>query len=290
MPMCQHAFVIIDDNHHDLAVLRRTVACLGNTLQTIKVYRHTAQCHPKNTELWLQWQRSQIAEFTHLLAEFNLDIEVSYLFTHQHFHPEEFEQTIKQHQIDLVLKLSSGMHFFDGVFGSRLDHYFIADCSVPVWIVKSRVWDTDIEVLACLDVDDRSEINHKLNVDILKLSECMAHHLKGQLHVIDCFWGEVASMSFELDKSGRFKRTASILTHHQALLEGYVEQYALAQQSLHIVEGTPDFAIPDTAAHLNAELVVIGNNADHGILDRLFGDTAANLVNTIDCDVLVVKP
>ncbi|MEP7704299.1 universal stress protein [Paraglaciecola sp. 25GB23A] len=290
MTTFKHAFIVIKDQHQELAPLVRAAECLGKVLSSITIYRHTELINPKNTEAWSEWQSTEIASFKAVLAKFDLLPTLDFIFTAKSFTPQEFEQSLEKSQADVVFRLNSGQRFLDGVFGSSFDQYFIADCSLPVWIVKPRRWDDSIEVLACLDVDDRSEINHKLNKDILQTSEQLGKHLKGQLHVVDCFWGEVGSMSFEVDNSGRFKQSTSVQVQHKDLIQSYIAEYALTQQSLHIIAGTPDFAIPDTASRLNAELVVIGNNADQGIMDRLFGDTAVNLVNNVDCDVLVLKP
>jgi nucleotide-binding universal stress UspA family protein len=290
MTMFKHAFLLIEDKHQELAVLKRAAVCLGKALTSITIYRHTRLTKPSDAVAWLAWQESETNAFKAVLADFDLDISINCLFTHKGFSPQEFDRSLNQSGADVVFSLNSEQSFLNGLFQSSHEHYFVADCAIPVWIVKLRLWDNNIEVLACLDVDDESDINHQLNTDILQISEQLAKQLMGQLHVIDCFWGEVCSMSFEVDKSGRFKRLASVKTQHQSLIQNYIGQYSLPEQSLHIVEGTPDFAIPDKASQLNAELVVIGNNADQGIMDRLFGDTAINLVNNVECDILVIKP
>lgn len=290
MTMFKHALIVIEDNHQEWAALKRAAACLGKALSSITIYRQSLLVNAKNAESWSSWQDAEIASFYAVLAEFSLQPKLDCIFSATRLTPQEFDKSLELSQAEVVFRLESEQRFLTSLFGSSLDHYLVADCAVPVWIVKSRLWDDNIEVLACLDVDDESEVNHKLNVDILQKSELLAKQLQGQLHVIDCFWGEVCSMSFEVDNSGRFKRFASVQTQHQSLIQAYIGEYALAEQSLHIVAGTPDFAIPDTAARLNAELVVIGNNADQGIMDRLFGDTAVNLVNNVDCDILVIKP
>jgi universal stress protein E len=205
------------------------------------------------------------------------------------FITQEFESFLQTSQPDVIFKSNTEYKFLNGIFRSKTERYFVTDCRYPVWIVKPRIWDDEIEVLCCLDIDDKSEINHKLNVDILAVSEQLARLVDGQLHVIDCFFGEVCSMSFAVEESGHFIRTTSVQGQHHALIQSYISGFTLHEQSLHVVSGTPDFAIPDTASRLQAELVVIGNNADHGIMDRLFGDTAANLVNNMSCDVLVIK-
>lgn len=286
----KHVFIVIEDKHQQLAALNRAVACLGKGLLSITIYRHTRLVDPKHHEKWSMWQKAETAAYNALLAEFDAHLSVKCIFTSKHFTPSEFDESLQQCGAELVVRLHNEQGFLNGIFVSGLDHYFMADCCVPVWFVKPRQWDQAIEVLACLDIDDDGEINHQLNSVILQSAESLAQQLNGQLHVIDCFWGDVGSMSFARDNSGRFRRLTNVQGQHQALIQRYIAEYALPEQSLHIVEGTPDFAIPDTASRLHAELVVIGNNADHGVMDRLFGDTAVNLVKNVECDILVIKP
>jgi nucleotide-binding universal stress UspA family protein len=52
--------------------------------------------------------------------------------------------------------------------------------------------------------------------------------------------------------------------------------------------GPPAALIAEVAAELHADLVVIGSHG-YGLLDRILGTTAARVVNTIPCSVLVVR-
>ncbi|KXI28173.1 universal stress protein [Paraglaciecola hydrolytica] len=288
--MFKHAVVLIEDKHQNMAALKRALTCLGQELNKLTVYRQSKIEKSTSTQNRDEWQEQQSSAIRECFAGFNYDIELSIVFNLNGFDTQEFGRFLEANQCDVILKSNTEHKFLNGIFRGKTERYFVTDCPCPVWIVKPRLWDEDIEVLCCLDIDDKSEINHKLNVDILASGDQLARILSGQLHVIDCFFGEVCSMSFEVEKSGQFKRTTSVQGQHQELIQSYLAGLTLSEHSLHIVSGTPDFAIPDAAARLNAELVVIGNNADHGIMDRLFGDTAANLVSNMVCDVLVIKP
>ncbi len=64
----------------------------------------------------------------------------------------------------------------------------------------------------------------------------------------------------------------------------------LAPECLHIEEGPADVLIPFTASKLNAVLTVIGTVARTGISGALIGNTAEVILDTLDSDVLVLKP
>ena len=290
MTAFKHVLVLIEDKHQDMVALNRALRCLGPELSKLTVYRQSKIHKPVNAEQEQLWQEQETSAINAHLSTGNYSFELNIVFNCCGFEVKEFSSFLKVCQPDVIFKFNTAQQFLQGMFRDKAERYFVSDCDYPVWIVKPRTWDEQVEVLCCLDIDDKSEINHKLNSNVLATSDQLARLLGGQLHVIDCFFGEVCSMSFEVESSGHFKRTTSVMEQHKQLIQTYISGLTLTEQSLHVVSGTPDFAIPDTADSLQAELVVIGNNADHGIMDRLFGDTAVNLVNNMTCDVLVLKP
>jgi universal stress protein E len=191
---------------------------------------------------------------------------------------------------DLVVKAPYQQDDFKKLFRSGLDQYFVGECPLPVWMVKPRLWDDDIEVLACVDMNDEDFDNHRLNKKILSTSDKLAGAMGAQMHVVDCYFGEIGSLSINYNSKRGFKRQASIKEQHIDKLKLYISEYSLADDQLHFEEGVPDDALPQTAAALDAEVSVIGNNEDSHYVARLFGDTAVNLARAMPCDILVLKP
>ena len=86
------------------------------------------------------------------------------------------------------------------------------------------------------------------------------------------------------------RHTEEELHKHAERLKLYISEYALSDDMLHFAEGMPDLALLDTAADLNAEVAVIGNNEDTNYIDKIFGDTVVELAKAMPCDLLVIKP
>ncbi|GAB5379585.1 MAG: universal stress protein UspE [Aliiglaciecola sp.] len=199
-------------------------------------------------------------------------------------------QLIANTDFDLVLKAPYQQSEFKHLFRSGLDKYFVSECPLPVWLVKPRLWDDSFEVLACVDMGDDDHDNRMLNKKILAESDCLSQALQAQMHVVDCFYGEIGTMRIDYNSKRGFKREASIQQQHVEKLKLYINEYALSEDVLHFVEGMPDHALPDKAADINAEVAVIGNNEDTNVMDRIFGDTAVELAKAMPCDLLVIKP
>lgn len=203
---------------------------------------------------------------------------------------EAIARIIENGDYDLVLKAPYHQSEFKQLFRSGLDQYFVSDCPLPLWLVKPRIWDDALEVLCCVDMSDDDLNNHLLNQKILAVSDKLAGALEAELHVVDCFYGEVGSMRIDFNGSKGFKRQASVKDEHAEKLKLYINEFALSDDVLHFVEGIPDEALANTAAEINAEVAVIGNNEDTNYFDKIFGDTAVELAKAMPCDLLVVKP
>ncbi|MFA3792718.1 hypothetical protein AB6T38_16550 [Aliiglaciecola sp. SL4] len=200
------------------------------------------------------------------------------------------EKLLTQKTFNIILKAPYLQSDFKRLFLSGLDHYFVANCPLPVWMVKPRLWDKQLEVLACVDIKDDDFDNHLLNRKILAISDRLTQAIGAQMHVIDCYDGEIGTLHIDFNKQRGFKREATLKQKHQEKLKLYIQEYSLAEDVLHSVEGIPDEVVPEKAALLNAEVAVIGNNEDKHFFDKMFGDTAMALTESMPCDILVLKP
>lgn len=63
--------------------------------------------------------------------------------------------------------------------------------------------------------------------------------------------------------------------------------YEIPQDQQCVVLGSPKSVILEKAKAINAELIVVGNHNQRGLM-HLLGSTAASIVNNADCDVLVM--
>jgi len=57
-----------------------------------------------------------------------------------------------------------------------------------------------------------------------------------------------------------------------------------------VKEGLPEDVIPELAEQLDAELVVLGTVGRTGFSAALIGNTAEHVIDSVNCDLLAVKP
>ncbi|MDO9004479.1 MAG: universal stress protein [Aquabacterium sp.] len=60
--------------------------------------------------------------------------------------------------------------------------------------------------------------------------------------------------------------------------------------SLILERGHPEVLLPDYVRFADVDLVILGTNGRSGLLKALLGSTAENLLHTLDCDTMVVRP
>lgn len=72
--------------------------------------------------------------------------------------------------------------------------------------------------------------------------------------------------------------------------EKFAQRHRIPATRRHLVDASPETAIPAAARRLNADIVVMGAVARSGIKRLLIGSTAERVLNELPCDVLVIKP
>ena len=70
----------------------------------------------------------------------------------------------------------------------------------------------------------------------------------------------------------------------------FAKDAAISKARRHLMDGDPVRAIPKAARALRAGVVVMGAVSRSGLKRVFVGNTAERVLNTLPCDVLVVKP
>ncbi|MDP3846218.1 MAG: universal stress protein [Pseudomonas sp.] len=158
-------------------------------------------------------------------------------------------------------------------------------CPAPVLMVKSdKPW-TNGTVLAAVDAGNADGEHRALHSSIINHGFDIAELAQGVLHVISAYPSPMLSAA-----DPTFQLKESIEARYKNNCQAFLNELALAPECLHIEEGPADVLIPFMASKLNAVLTVIGTVARTGISGALIGNTAEVILDTLDSDVLVLKP
>ena len=288
-----HLLVIEDIHCSEHQALARAVAFAEKKHSAITVFKsYYKQMHTIGTELpddmadFVMQQQQEICQHISALTDqdVSLNIVISWL------EPVKYavRRLIEQSNISLVLKAHSKRHVFD-LFNGNLDHFLMNDLEVPVWLVKPQSQQPELNVLACLDLDQADAAHQALNDKILQTGQQLVPALQSSLQVVNCCGGESVSVRIDYDADTGFKQVVSPEQQNREKLLPYLKKNHLSLDCSQVRVGLPDDEIPRAVEEFQAHLTIIGNQHLRSKLSLLWLNTAHYLARHIPCDVLVVK-
>lgn len=158
-------------------------------------------------------------------------------------------------------------------------------CPGPVLLVKTdKPW-TGGTILAAVDVGNADSEHRTLHAGIISHGYDIAALAKGELHVISAHPTPMLSAA---DPTFQLKET--IEARYREQCRSFQAEYDIRDDRLHVVEGPADVLIPQLAHQLSAAVTVIGTVARTGLSGALIGNTAEVILDSLESDVLVLKP
>ncbi|HTN03778.1 universal stress protein [Planctellipticum variicoloris] len=174
------------------------------------------------------------------------------------------------------------------LFGSTAQK-LIRFCPCPVWIVKPAEVREIREVLVASDLSEAAQSAVQTAVRVagaLNAKLFLVHSLEfpfeTYLRTAGVSEEEVVKYRATLHKEANEKLQAQIAaTDARTLTQGV---------QIHVLEGTPDDAIPDFVDKHEVDVVVIGTQGRSGISGVLLGNTAERLLPHLHASLVAVKP
>ena len=189
-------------------------------------------------------------------------------------------------EADLIVKAASRHHRFAEVVRTPDDWNLLREAPVPVMLVKAQAWVDAPVVLCALDAFD--EAHDALNRALLRDGAALASALGGELHAVVAYplferWvGELGGLrDYE-------EIRADVETEIRDRVVALAAQAGVEYARLYADEGPVEQVISALAEQLQAEVVVVGTHARHGLQGVLLGNTSERLVHHLTTDVLTV--
>ncbi|WP_226686534.1 universal stress protein [Stutzerimonas stutzeri] len=158
-------------------------------------------------------------------------------------------------------------------------------CPSPVLMVKTdKPW-TGGNILAAVDVGNADLEHRTLHATIINHGYEIASLADGKLHVISA---HPSAMLSAADPAFQLKET--IEARYRDACKQFQEEFQIPDTQLHVEEGPADALIPRVCHQLKAVVTVIGTVARTGFSGALMGNTAEVVLDTLESDVLVLKP
>ncbi|MGF1561776.1 MAG: universal stress protein [Geminicoccaceae bacterium] len=216
----------------------------------------------------------------------------------------EVVRHVVHNQIDMVVKTARPLSGLHGVFFASTDQHLLRKCPCPVWL---RAPDAALEprtIVAAVDVDlsdaREPETLTQLNCRVIETALRLGSLEHGVVHVLHAWeaLGEGLIWTFAADidpgaAAQRYLREVEAERRRSlaALLQPFRTRAAATPRLTEsLVRGPTRSVIAEQAKRLSADLIVLGTVARTGLRGVIIGNTAEDILNSVDCSVVAVKP
>lgn len=205
--------------------------------------------------------------------------------------PDTLLDYVRGSNADLVIK-DTQHSFTRRTFARNTDWHLVRGCTMPLLLTKKKSWSQPPQVIAAVDLEPGDENSPVSNHRILEFAATLSGYLKGDLHVIHAY---IPTAFAALVRAGRQSASRDYTEALQVensfrycQIESLGSAYGVSPQHLHIEMGTPHDCVKHIVEKFGTDLVVIGASS-HKWRRMFIGSTAATILESLDCDILIVR-
>ncbi|MCH1923853.1 universal stress protein UspE [Shewanella sp. C32] len=209
------------------------------------------------------------------------------------WHNRPYESIIKFTQegnFDLIVKSTHQHDKLKAVIFTPTDWHLLRKSPVPVLLVKDKEWHHNGNILCAVNVACEDEAHLTLNSKIIEYANALARQFNANVHLVNGYPGTPVNLAIELPDFDARTYNETIRMQHEQRVNYLANEYGLPTTNCHVKEGLPEDVIPEIAEDLNVALVVLGTVGRTGLSAALIGNTAEHVIDSINCDLLAIKP
>jgi len=174
---------------------------------------------------------------------------------------------------DLVMKAAGGEPSAGGPTLDANDWQLVRTCPVPLMLSRGGAWSSRPRFAAAVDVSE--EETPGLLERILRSAAYLSAGCRGEL---DLVFGECSRADAPNGKS------------HAAKLRNLAKELHLGEDRVWMLTGDPAATLPAFAAKQHSDVLVLGALTHQTRAPRLVGTLTRKLMDTLDCDFLLLRP
>lgn len=198
---------------------------------------------------------------------------------------------ILKNSYDLVIKSTHSHSKLSAILFTPTDWNLLRKCPVPVLLVKHQQWPEHGNILCAIDCKSiQDDDHHQLNQQILTDAKMMAEIINANIHVVNAYPSPPMNIMLELPEFDPVNYEDGLKKFHQETLNNYANKHQISDDNVHLKQGLPEDVISNVAKEIDAELVILGTVGRSGLSATLLGHTAEQVIDSLDCDLLALKP
>ncbi|HVS75377.1 MAG TPA: universal stress protein [Steroidobacteraceae bacterium] len=188
---------------------------------------------------------------------------------------EGIVHAVQRDHPDLVVRGAGG-----GAAGARVagldanDWELVRACPSPLFLTRGKPWKSRPSIAAAIDLSAGESA--ELTRTILSTAAAVARSAGGDLEIIH---------ACRLDRT----QPQELESRRASLAEG-AKSAGVQAVAVHVLCGEPAVVLPEHAVQRGFDLIVLGALTHRKSLTALVGTLTGRLLETLDCDFLLVKP
>ena len=203
---------------------------------------------------------------------------------------------------DFVIKTAEPLSGLDRFLLASTDQHLLRKCPCPVWLQTPGAPRRPRHILAAVDLDvldaAEPETLTALNRRVVEAACTVARGTEAEVTVLHAWDAMGEGMIWAFSGAGDARLSAEryvnevLEARHEAMSRflGQVRGAEGPRLVPRLVRGSPETVIHEQCREVAADLVVMGTVARTGLSGVFIGNTAENIINSLDCPVLAVKP
>jgi len=216
----------------------------------------------------------------------------------------EIVRFVRAQNCDFVVKTAEPHSGVQRLLFASTDQHLMRKCPCPVWLQTAQASGVPRRILAAVDLETwiaaEPETLTALNRRVVDIA-CSVAAPDGADVIVLHAWnameeGTLQAFSGRKDRQDIAERYVSeVYETYNGAMQSFIEAFRRDRPDCSnlmplLVRGTPETAIQTQSRTLKADLVVMGTVARTGLSGVIIGNTAENIINTLSCPVLAVKP
>ncbi len=166
----------------------------------------------------------------------------------------------------------------------------LRQCPAPLMLVRNGTHGLPRRIVAAVDPLDGQGRPHELTAQVLHAANRLAMQCEAELDVVHAFEYAPPFVGVEFGWLPAPDLIEESRTLHRDAMQELGKKFGIPPGHLYVLDGTPGWAIAGFAAENGVDVVVMGS-IQRTFLQRLsIGSVAEDLLQRVDCDVLVLKP
>ncbi len=140
-----------------------------------------------------------------------------------------------------------------------------------------------------MNLSAEDETHEDLNDKIVKEAIAFSSITHAHVNLVNAYPATPVNITIELPEFDPASYTDAVRGHHLMTMKALRQKYTIDEEQTHVVEGLAEDVIPKVADEINAELVILGTTGRTGLSAVFIGNTAENIIDSLNCDLLAPK-